>query len=89
MKRGLVWDALQRGLKMLVISSLAGGTSFITVFQSQMLKPDGSLSLKHACAVASTSFLIAFATSVLHMLEKSLEDYSEYMTQNHPTPPNP
>lgn len=83
--RAALKSALVSGVKMFAISSVAAATTAITVFQTRIFRNDGSLDFHTALATASTAFLIAFATSVLHLLERSLGPSLEPPKQ---TPPS-
>lgn len=69
---------LARGARMFAISFVGASTAGIAVLQQQVFRPDGTMNLKPALAAASAAFLIAFASSVLHLLERSSGASSEY-----------
>lgn len=77
--------ALKRGWKMFAIAFVAAATTGVSAFQQNLLQANGSLNYKAASAAACTASLIAFATSALHLLERSLGDSSE--NENRPPPP--
>ena len=81
--------ALSRGCKMFAISLVAASTTAITVLQQHILNPDGSLNLAPALPAASTAFLIALASGVLHSLEQSLGSTSEHSLDSPPSPQPP
>ena len=76
--------ALSRGCKMFAISLVAASTTAITVLQQHILNPDGSLNLAPALPAASTAFLIALASGVLHSLEQSLGSTSDSPPSSQP-----
>lgn len=62
---------------MFMIAFVAACTTGLSVLQQQLFSKEGLLEWKPALAAASTAFLIAFATSVLHIIEQLFEQSSQ------------
>jgi TRAP-type C4-dicarboxylate transport system permease small subunit len=62
---------------MFIIAFVAACTTGLSVLQEQLFNHSGVLEWKPALAAASTAFLIAFATSVLHLIEALFEPLSK------------
>jgi len=77
MNKTAIRSALFRGGRMFVLAFVAASTTGLSVLQEQMFMKDGAPNSKAALAAASTAFLVAFASSVLHLIEESFSNSSE------------